>query len=74
MVEHLSLAQVVILRSWEQVWHQASRREPASPFVYVSVSLSVSREQINKIFKKEYILSCHFLLQNFFIAYPLPLR
>ena len=42
MVEHLSLAQVVILGSWDRVPHQAPLREPASPSAYVSVSFSVS--------------------------------
>ena len=31
VVEHLPLAQVVILGSWEWVPHKAPRREPASP-------------------------------------------
>ena len=41
VVEHLPLAQVVIPGSWDQVLHQASHREPASPSAYVSaMSLS----------------------------------
>ena len=42
VVEHLPLAQVVILGSWDRVPHQALCREPASPSTYVSASLSVS--------------------------------
>ena len=39
--EQLSLAQVVILGSWNQVPHHAAHREPASPSAYVSAFLSV---------------------------------
>ena len=42
VVEHLPLAQVVILGSWDQVPHGAPHREPASPSAYGSASLSVS--------------------------------
>ena len=42
VVEHLPLAQVVILGSWDQVLHRSPHREPASPSAYVSASLSVS--------------------------------
>ena len=42
VVEHLSLAQVMILGSWDQAPHQASHREPASPSAHISVSLCVS--------------------------------
>ena len=42
VVEHLRLAQGVILGSWDRIWHQAPLREPASPSAYVSGSLSVS--------------------------------
>ena len=42
VVEHLPLAQVVIPGSWDQVSHQASLGELASPSAYVSASLSVS--------------------------------
>ena len=41
-VEHLPLAQVVILGSWDQVPHCASCMEPASPSACVSASLSLS--------------------------------
>lgn len=41
VIEHLPLAQVVIMGSWDRVPRQASHKEPASPFAYVSVSLSV---------------------------------
>ena len=44
MVEHLPLAQVMILGSWDQVLHQAPCREPASPSAYVSPPLSVCHE------------------------------
>ena len=39
MVEHLPSAQVMIPGYWDLVAHQAPHREPASPSVYVSVSL-----------------------------------
>ena len=42
LVEHLPLAQVMILGSWDQVLHQAPHREPASPPTYVRASLYVS--------------------------------
>ena len=42
VVEHLPLAQMVILGSWDQVLHQAPHREPASPSAYVSATLSLS--------------------------------
>ena len=41
-VEHLPLAQGMILGSWIRVPYQASYREPASPSTYVSASLCVS--------------------------------
>ena len=41
-VEHLPLAQGVILGSWGRVSHQAPHREPASPSAWVSASLSAS--------------------------------
>ena len=50
MVERLSLAQVVILESWDRDPHQAPSREPASPSAYVSASLSLPF--MNKILKK----------------------
>ena len=40
--EHLPLAQVVILGSWDRVPHRASHGEPPSPSAYVSVSFSLS--------------------------------
>ena len=42
VVEHLPLAQVVILESWDQVPHQAPHGEPASLSACLSSSLSVS--------------------------------
>ena len=42
VVECLPLVQVVILGSWDQVPHQAPYGEPASPFAYISASISVS--------------------------------
>ena len=42
VVEHLPLAQVMILGSWDQVLCRAPYGEPASPSTYVSVSLCVS--------------------------------
>ena len=36
VIEHLPLAQVVILGFWDRVPHQVPRREPASPSAYVS--------------------------------------
>ena len=44
VVEHLPLAQVMILGSWDGVQHQAPHRELASPSIYVSASLCVSHE------------------------------
>ena len=41
----------MILGSWDQVLHQAPRKESASPSAYVSASLSVSL--MNKTFKKK---------------------
>ena len=46
--EHLPLAQVVILGSWDRVPHRAPCREPASPSAYVSVSVSLSVSLMNK--------------------------
>ena len=42
VVEHLPLAQVVILGSWNRVPHQAPHREAACPSACVSASLCVS--------------------------------
>ena len=42
LVEHLPLAQGLILESRDLVPHQAPRMEPASPSAYVFASLSVS--------------------------------
>ena len=42
MVKRLSLAQGMIQESWVQAPHPALCREPASPSVYVSASLSLS--------------------------------
>ena len=42
VVEHLPLAQVVILGSEHRVLHWALHTEPASPSAYVSTSLCVS--------------------------------
>ena len=42
VVEHLPLAQVMILGSWDRVLHQAPHGEPASPSAYVSASPCVS--------------------------------
>ena len=42
LVEHLPLAQVMILGSWEQVPQQTPPKDPASPSAYVSDFLSVS--------------------------------
>ena len=55
VVETLPPVQGVILGSWERVPQQAPCREPASPSAYVSASLCVSHEQINKILKKNKI-------------------
>ena len=49
----LPLAQVVLPGSWDPVPHPTPYREPASPSAYVSVSQSVSGEQINKNLKKK---------------------
>ena len=42
VLEHLFLAQVVILGSWDRVLHQVPCRESASPSAYISASLFVS--------------------------------
>ena len=42
MVEHLPLAQGVIMGSWDRIPHRAPRREPAFPSACVSASLCVS--------------------------------
>ena len=42
VVEHLPLAQVVILESWDRVPHLASSEKPTFPSVYVSASLCAS--------------------------------
>ena len=39
VVERLSLAQVVILASWDRVLHWGPPKKPASPSAYVSASL-----------------------------------
>ena len=44
VVKHLSLAQVMIPESWDQVPHHVPNRDPASPFAYISTSLCVSHE------------------------------
>ena len=41
-VEHLPLAQSMILEFWDRVQPQAPCMEPASPIAYVSASLSLS--------------------------------
>ena len=41
VIEHLPLAQVQILGSWDCVPHLAHCREPASPSAYVSACLRV---------------------------------
>ena len=41
-VEHPPSAQDMIPGTWDEVPHQASRREPASPSAYVSAFLFVS--------------------------------
>ena len=42
MVEHLPLAQGLILESWDQVLHQGSCMEPASLLLPVSLPFSLS--------------------------------
>ena len=44
VVEHLPLAQGVILESWDRVPHQAPWMEPASPSACVSASLCVTHK------------------------------
>ena len=53
VVEHLPLAQGMILGSRDQVPHQAPSGEPASPTAYVSASLCLSYKWINKILKRK---------------------
>ena len=51
VVERLPLAQDVIPGSWDQVPHQAPCREPTSPSVYVSASVSlVNKQNLEKKF------------------------
>ena len=52
-VEHLPSAQAVTLGFWDWVLCRAPHVEPASPSAWVSASLSVSHEYINKILKKK---------------------
>ena len=55
MVEHLPLAQVVILGSWDRVVDLAPCTESASPSACVSASLSLLsliNKEINDIFLK----------------------
>ena len=42
MVEHLPLAQIMILGSWDRVLQQAPCRKPSSPSACISASLCVS--------------------------------
>ena len=42
VVEHLPVAQVLILGSWDQVPHQGPHKESVSPSAYVLTSVSVS--------------------------------
>ena len=51
-VEHLPSAQVVILESRDRVLDRAPCMEPASPSACVCLSLWVSHEEINKIYKQ----------------------
>ena len=44
VVEHLPLARVMILGSWDPFLHQTPHREPASPSAHISTSLCVSHE------------------------------
>ena len=53
VVERLPSTQGVTPESWDRVLHRAPRREPASPSAWVSASLWVSYEQIDKIFFKK---------------------
>ena len=53
VVKCLSLAQVVVPGSRDQVLHWGPCMEPASPSAYVSATLSVCLSRINKILKKE---------------------
>ena len=48
VVEHVPLAQVVILESWDRVSHGASHKEPASLSAYVSAYLSLCVSLMNK--------------------------
>ena len=67
VVECLPSAQAMFLGSWDQVLHQAPRREPASPSAYVSASLCVClMNKSIKIFKK---MLRHFKIVLFLILY-----
>ena len=59
VVEHLPLAKDLILGSRDGVQHQTPRWEPFSPScLCLCLSLCVSHEKINKIFKKKKVSSC----------------
>ena len=61
-IERLPSAQGMIPGSRDQVLHQASCMEPASPSPCVSASLSLMNKYIKSFFKKtEWIRSSHFL-------------
>ena len=56
VVEHLPLAQVMILKSQDPVLHRGPCKEPASSSAFASASLYVSHEYINKTLKKYMIV------------------
>ena len=67
MVERLPLAQLVIPGFWDQVLHQAPRREPASlpAYVFASLSVSLMNKYIIKILKK--IVNGNSLIPSFYL-------
>ena len=73
----LRSAQGVILETWDPVPCQVPCMEPASPSAFLFLSLCVSHEWINKIFKKNVIsvitelsiYSQHFLLYHFILIH-----
>ena len=68
VVEHLLLAQVMILGYWDQVPHWAPHRKSAPPSAYVSASLSLCVSHFFSLKKKKILvwiviyLSCFWML------------
>ena len=70
VVEHLPSAQVMILGSWDQVPYQTPHREPASPSLYVSVSVSLMNKFLKIFLKKCRLQPINGLLNQFHLSQP----